>query len=557
LLGCAAAWAAAAPPASAAAVGEDVEALVAAAGRARVIVFLQAPAMERPARGAPPALPAAGEAGERAGAVALVQDRVLAGLGPDAFHLARRFARVPALAGEVTAEGLGRLRRDAAVLAVDLDEGGTGSLAESVPLVNAHDVAALGWTGAGATVAVVDSGVDTDHPDLADDLVAEACFCSGGFGCCPGGVPSRIGAGSAEDDHGHGTHVAGIVTSGGAVAPAGVAADAGIVAVKVLDSANTFCCSSDVVAALDWILDSRPDVDVVNMSLGTTALFSGRCDRATSYTRAFAAAIEALRARGTLVVVSSGNRAESRRMSAPACVESAVSVGAVYDADVGGVSFSVCSDSSTAADKVTCFSNTSEATDLAAPGAFVTATGLNGGTATFVGTSQAAPHAAGCAAALREAFPSVDDDVLEAALKATGVAVVDPKNGQVLPRIDCLAALEGLACADADADGLCDLEVTLPRDGDVICADPPPTLVWNPEEYDRFRAEIAWDPGFGGRMKIGSGDTLLKEPFWTVPAGKWEKACGKASGTLHLRVFAKSRATGATAYSPAVAIQVD
>ena len=103
-----------------------------------------------------------------------------------------------------------------------------------------------------------------------------------GNGCCPNGQTTQSGAGAAEDDNGHGTNVSGIITANGVVAPEGSAPEAGIVAVKVLDSSNGFCCTSDVIAALDWIFANRPDVDVVNMSLGTNVRFAGHCDAATS-----------------------------------------------------------------------------------------------------------------------------------------------------------------------------------------------------------------------------------------------------------------------------------
>jgi subtilisin family serine protease len=117
----------------------------------------------------------------------------------------------------------------------------------------------------------------------------------------------------------------------------------------------------------------------------------------------------------------------------PACIASAVAVGAVYDGNIGGVSFG-CVDGSTSSDQVTCFSNSSTAVDLVAPGAAITSTGLGGGSVTFLGTSQAAPHVAGALALLISAGQSAAG--AEAALKATGVGVTDSKSGLSFPRID-------------------------------------------------------------------------------------------------------------------------
>src|SRR5205085_1311102 len=94
------------------------------------------------------------------------------------------------------------------VLRVDLDRPVHATLAESGALIHASDVHDQGVTGAGVTVAVIDSGVDVNHPDLSDHIAGQACFCSG---CCP------AGAGAAPDDNGHGTNVAGIVAGAGRV----------------------------------------------------------------------------------------------------------------------------------------------------------------------------------------------------------------------------------------------------------------------------------------------------------------------------------------------------
>src|SRR5436305_12080710 len=375
-------------------------------------------------------------------AVKAVGDDVLSRFLPGELTLRRRYQTVNALAGDVTLAGLLRLQADPRVLRVDLDQGGKAHLVQARALARIDPVLAAGLTGRGVTVAILDSGVDEQHPDLATDLAAEQCFCSGGSsGCCPNRSTTQSGPGSAQDDNGHGTNVAGIVTSDGTVAPRGGAPDAKIVMVKVLDANNSFCCSSDVVAGLDWILNNRPDVNVVNMSLGTSDLFGGTCDSSTAYTSSYATAVNALRGRGVLVFASAGNN-QANRMAAPACVANVVSVGAVYDSDVGAATFpGVCTDSTTAADQVTCFSNSDSATDLFAPGAVTTSTGPGGGTSDHMGTSQASPLVAACAADLLQAYPGTAADALEAALKTSPARVTDPKNGLSFPRLDCQMAL--------------------------------------------------------------------------------------------------------------------
>lgn len=364
------------------------------------------------------------------------------------FDLQRRYRSVNALAGYVNAMGLLRLLGNPNIVRIDVDAPGAGHLAQSVPLVNLDVLYGLGLTGAGVTAAVLDSGVDTDHPDLSDDLVAERCFCDdSGAGCCPNGSTTQSGAESAEDDNGHGTNVAGIITSGGTIAPRGGAPDVEIVAIKVLDSGGYFCCSSDIVAALDWIINNRPDVDIVNMSLGTFDLFTGDCDNATSDTIAFATAINTLRANGVLSFASSGNDGSGTHMPAPACVANAISVGAVWDANVGAQTILGCTDDTTAADQVTCFSNSNSTTDVFAPGAPTTSTGLSGGSSTYYGTSQASPLAAACAALLLEDSPSSTPASIEAALKSSSTLAIDSTNGLTFPRLDCQQARAAM-CGD-------------------------------------------------------------------------------------------------------------
>src|SRR5262249_27264907 len=253
------------------------------------------------------------------------------------------------------------------------------------------------------------------------------------------------GPGSARDDNGIGTNEAGILVSSGAESPVGIAPGAKLVAVKVIDSAGRFGSASQVISGLDWLIANHPDVRIVVAALGTDQHFPGPCDSAAAYTLSFASAINTLRARGALVLASSGFDGSKLSMGAPACIAAAVSSGAVYDANVGFRSYASCVDARTGVDAVPCFSDSGLGLDLLAPGAVITATGLGGGTSNYWGTAQAASEAAGAAAVLLGAVPSASADAVESALKSTGVPITDRANRRTTPRIDLAAAVAQLA----------------------------------------------------------------------------------------------------------------
>lgn len=107
----------------------------------------------------------------------------------------------------------------------------------------------------------------------------------------------------------------------------------------------------------------------------------------------------------------------------------------------------------------------------------------------------------------------------------------------------------GQANSDGDAEGgdACDITVTFPLEGDATCADPPPTITWSPEIYDRFEIFIAPAPNFS--KKASSGKGLLTGTSWIVPAGKWAEICGKGGAYLYIRVLGRKAGTRLHEYS--------
>lgn len=379
-------------------------------------------------------------------------DAVLAALPIQSYTLRRRFQSVPGFAIDVDKAGLDVLERNPRVHSVGLDVGGNGSGAQAPDtasvLNQVSPLQGLGLDGAGMKIAVIDSGVDTDHSDFAGRIVAQQCFCSGvagSVGCCPNGLDTQSGTGAAEDAHGHGTNVSGIILGAGNVAPRGALPAASLVSVRVLDANNSFCCASDVIAAIDWVRVNHPDVDAVNMSLGTSALFASDCDASPSFNVAMSTAVNSLRNVGATVTASSGNQASNTSSSSPACIAATIGVGATWDSNVGSATVLGCTDATTAAKQITCFSNLGGTLDVIAAGAFVTSAGLNGGTSTFAGTSQASPMVAACAAALKQLSPNATMNQIEASIEAAPTTVSTPRNGSIpYPFLDCVAAVQSL-----------------------------------------------------------------------------------------------------------------
>lgn len=375
---------------------------------------------------------------ERPGRVNARQSAVLARLPRDKFKMGRRYRWISGFSGWADAETIDVLNGDPDVLLVDVDRIAYMALSEGTSIVGADTVQSLGVTGSGVAVAMLDTGIDSDHPHLSSSLLAEACFCDdqgGPFGCCPNGLDVQTGSGAAEDDEGHGTGTAGVIVSSSA-SNKGVAPGADIVALKVL-AANGSGNFSDVVDALDWIITNHATygIKVVNLSLSDGGEYNSAAASPCTGSNT-ANAMAQLKALGISVFSASGNDGHDNGISFPACVPASVSVGGVYDADVGGVNWcgatcatTLCTDTTTAADTFVCHTNSGSLLDLLAPDYHTTVPALGGGTANIGGTSIASPYAAGQAALLLEADPTLTPDDIVAWLKLFAPMVTNPDNG--------------------------------------------------------------------------------------------------------------------------------
>lgn len=434
------------------AVGEEVVAALEAEGTARVIATFDVRSRHSGRR--------YGRFASAAARTALgeVSDEILAGVPQDSFRTRYRYQAVNALAGAIDADGVLALLDHPAVRAIDVDRPTRALLKEAIPLARIDRVKKMTTVegkklrGKGVTVAVIDGGADHQHPDLQGRVKDGQCFCRG-F-CCPDGSDAQSGKSAIVDTRGHGTHVTGIIASKGRVAPKGIAPKAKIVAIKTLHEGGRGFVS-DSVRALDWIITDRPDVDLVNMSLGSDDLYHGRCDKKGANNEAYATAVNTLWERGVVVFAASGNNGHHKKMTSPACIDRVVSVGSTYDESFLGYLFPYveagCEDVDPLADQVTCSANTGKRTDLLAPGCEIVSSAPGEAAVVRCGTSMASPMAAGCATLLKQAFPKATPALLESALLSSSTIVTDPKNDRGYPALDCEEAFEFLDGSIASA----------------------------------------------------------------------------------------------------------
>ncbi len=366
--------------------------------------------------------------------IAVAQETVIKSLANDNATDIKNYENIPFMAATVDETALIKLTSNPLVESIEEDIEVNANLAQSVPLVGGTTSHGAGHTGAGQTVAILDTGIERAHPFFGGRVVYEACFAS----TCSYGA---VGAGAANDDHGHGTHVAGIAAGkkagSGPYADGadGMATQANIIAIKVLSS-NGSGWYSDVLLGLDRVYSLRSSYAVasINMSLGSGG-YASTCDSAYG---AMTSSVNTLAAAGIATVVSSGNDYYKAALSFPACISQAVSVGATSDTT----------------DTVVGFSNSAAILDLLAPGTLIRSSMPGGGFGSMGGTSMAAPHVAGAWAVIKGAGAVTSVPGILALLKNTGVAITDT-NGITKPRIQIDTALtpQTPAVMSSPADG--------------------------------------------------------------------------------------------------------
>ena len=373
-------------------------------------------------------------------------DRLVA-YNPD---LVKRFETIPFIALEVDAAALERMRTFADVVSIEEDVVMKPSLAESTQIVGATAAWARGFSGAGQTIAILDTGVDKNHPFLAGKVVSEACYSTNNSvatSLCPNGVTvsetpgSGLNCPASVAGCDHGTHVAGIAAGRGS-SFSGVARDANVIAIQVFSRFNSSAdcggmapCAgsytSDQMKGLERVrnLSNSFNIAAVNLSVGGRS-FTSNCD---ANNPGMTAAINSLRSVGIATIIASGNDGHTNALGSPACISSAISVGSTDDGCPG-----------TTLDAVSHFSNSASFLNLLAPGQCINSSLPGGRFANSAGTSMAAPHVAGAFAVLRSSAPNADVTQILSALTSTGANITDSRNGITKPRIRIDAALDAL-----------------------------------------------------------------------------------------------------------------
>jgi subtilisin family serine protease len=363
-----------------------------------------------------------------------IQNQVVAELEAKGRKLrsVRKYKYTPHIAMKVDSATLDALISSPDVISVEEDIPIPPALDLSVPRIGATQLHANSVTGSGVAVAILDTGVDKTHPFLLGSVVSEACYSTNdsdydSSSLCPGGMEALETVGSAMPYSGncptgecdHGTHVAGIVAGRSAIVGnpgPGVAPETDIIAIQLFSRFDSdYWCDGQSPCALTWSSDQIQGLErvyelrntymiaSVNMSLGGET-YTEYCNEVSP---AMKAAIDNLRAAGIATVIASGNSSDCA-ISFPACISSAISVGATDDDDA-----------------VAFFSNSAPFLSLLAPGQWITSSVPGGGYAEWAGTSMATPHVSGAWALMKQVLPTATVDEILSSFTSTGLSVTD------------------------------------------------------------------------------------------------------------------------------------
>ncbi len=262
---------------------------------------------------------------------------------------------------------------------VTMYQAGTQTLPTGIDRANAENKTN---NGTGVEIAVLDTGIDTSHPDLAANIL-------GGRNCSTGT--------SFEDGNGHGTHVAGTIAAlDNGVGVVGVAPEAKLWAVRVLDNNGSGTWSS-IICGIDWVTANASHIKIASMSLGGSGSAGTSCN-SSPLRMAICNSVNA----GVTYIVAAGNDGQNLSRSVPAAYPEVIVVSALADSNGrpcgGGARTSYGADDAFATFSNYASSSVDEARLIGAPGVSIRSTWKGGLYNTISGTSMATPHVSGAAA---------------------------------------------------------------------------------------------------------------------------------------------------------------
>jgi subtilisin len=304
-------------------------------------------------------------------------------------------------------------------------------------------------------IAILDTGVDPDHPELNVYRVVS------------------FAGGKGEDGNGHGSHVAGTAAAkDNGTGVVGVAPGARIWAVKVCNNGGS-CARSDIIAGIDFVTQNADAIDVVNMSLGGRGADDGNCglNDGDVQHEAICNAV----AKGVVFVVSAGNSSTDAASFVPASYDQVITVSALADFDgkPGGAGTSTCREDED--DSFASFSNYGPDVDLMAPGVCIESAWKQGGYNIISGTSMAAPHVTGTVALFvarngrdvngDQTVNGTDVELIRSALVDAGIPQLDPCGFATFDDPDGIAEPVVFANAtNVGGDGSCTLAAPVAAD---------------------------------------------------------------------------------------------
>ena len=397
-------------------------------------------------------------------------------------------------------------------------------------------------------IAVIDTGIDLDHPDL-NVVGSTDCARGGPFG-------GNCNDGDGNDGNGHGTHVAGTIAAlDNDFGVVGVAPGARLWAVRVLDNSGSGWMSW-IIGGIDWVTEKANIIEVANMSLG--------CECSSD---ALDTAISNSAAAGVVYAVAAGNSNKDAATFSPANHPDVITVSALadFDGELGGLGSPTCrtDQDDTGAD----FSNWGSLIEVAAPGVCIRSTWNDGGYNTISGTSMASPHAAGAAALLASGANDPQDgfdvDTIVTTIINAGNSNWTDDSGDGIPEPlldvgDSTVFAPATVAVDGGTPPVNDtpvVSITSPADGSTF--DSGATILFEGTASDTedgdLTASLVWTSDLDGQIGTGgSFSTTLSDGKHTITASATDSDGATGSAPISITVGTPpAEATTVSVFCPA------